>query len=225
MSKQQQSQSDKNRSNWILGIFLALIGIIVVSFIASIFMRIKQGTTIQNELTSEEFYKATNAEIKGFFKYESIEDGFSILFPEEPIINKLFFEKTMVKNYTSMTISEDKIDQDSIFPLIQYDVSFTTFTDGKIPSDVVLSGDFMNSYSYGVVEKLEKAKLVSQESTIFKGAIARKYTIIWGTDNICKEIFFVIDGNLVSLSVIYPAGIDESKIHYGDFINSFKLVR
>ena len=148
-------------------------------------------------------------------KYTSLSDGFAVYFPLTPQQNTI--ENVMggtVKNYQSVT-------QDG---LVQYNVFFNYF-DKKILSDESQEA-FLGSHLAGRLLISKNSRVITNNKLIFRGFNARNYEyidVVEGIEILHEGIIFILDGDSVSLTCVYPKAVDPQP-SFDEFVKSFELL-
>lgn len=178
-------------------------------YISSTYRHESQATGLGGNLT-----KSMKTEIEGFIRYTSKRDGFTILFPQEPKINKYEITEQKIRQYQSY--NKDIT--------IQYNV-FIMENNLKILSNKAINA-FFNNYVGSKIETLN-GTIISEKSLEFQGFKASEYIysyILFDIKIIHKGVIFIVDGDPIQLSVSCPEIIDESEVNYKEFVNSFQSI-
>jgi hypothetical protein len=207
------SKKHKHKYRYYLAIFFLILSLfsLYVSYANS-----KYGCEAQEVSSDAKLTKLTEIEIDGFIRYISKKDSFIVLFPEEPEISEYKIEGSgILKNYQSFVRNK----------AIEYNV-FIIEPNSKILSNKAISA-FLNSIVKSQAGSVKDGIIISEKSTEFQGFEARGYiysNIVLDTKMIHKGVIFIVDGDPIQLSVLYPEKINESEVNYKEFVNSFQLI-
>jgi len=196
--------------------------IIIILFLSTVSL-INSKNTFQetNDSNNINITKNTATEndikIDGFLRFTSDDWGFSVLLPEVPKENILDMEELKIYNFQVHKLIDGK---DSI----QYNIFYSDIKGGKIlDSDSIKI--FLDNHVSGKAS-VNSGKLLEENNMIFQGFPAKEYIFIDEMQNIemiHKGVVFIIDGDAIELSVIYPSTVDEKTAEYENFKRSFKL--
>ncbi len=167
-------------------------------------------TTILNNNRTE-----NNIVIDGFLKFTSEKWGFSVLFPEEPKENILKLADLTVYNFQSHKLINEE-------NFIQYNCN--NFKGIKILAEDSIKA-FLDNYALAKAST-NNGKLINDNDIIFQGFPAREYTYIDEIQNIettHKGVVFIVDGDVIELSVAYPSTLNVKIVEYENFKKSFRL--
>lgn len=204
------SRKHKHKYIYYFAILFLILSLFFL-YISSAYRHESQETRLDGDLT-----KSTEIKIDGFTKYTSGKDGFIVLFPEEPKISEYEIEEVKIKSYQSLIRNK----------AIEYNV-FIMDPDKKIFSNKAINA-FLNAIVKAQGGSVKDGIIISERSAKFQGFEAREYiysNLVLDIKMIHKGIIFIVNGNPIQLSVLYPKNIDESEVNYKEFVNSFQLIR
>ncbi len=157
----------------------------------------------------------TAGDLHGPVKYISETEGFSMIFPTPP-------ERTVVQDnerllaihYQSLTHQGD----------VQYNASFQYFKQKKM-TDPDRQANFLEDYLVGRAMFAWQNRIQKKEITFhgFPAATFKHFTFTGGSKTVHEGLIFLMNGNCVSLSCVYPAAVSPSP-SFDDFINAFELM-
>lgn len=169
-------------------------------------------TTVLNNTKTE-----NNITIEGFSKFISKDWGFSILFPEKPKENTLDLKDLTIYNFQSHKLISEK-------EPIQYNIFYSDIKGGKILDDNSIKA-YLDNYASGKAS-MNNGKLIDENDIIFQGFPAREYIFVdemQDIEMVHKGVVFIIDGDAMELSVIYPSTLSVEVVEYENFKKSFRL--
>jgi hypothetical protein len=148
-------------------------------------------------------------------KYTSLSDGFTVHFPSGP-------QQNTIENYMDGTIKNyQSISQDG---LTQYNVFLHSF-DKKILSDESQEA-YLNSHLAGRLLSSKNSRVITNNQTVFLGFNANRYKyieVVEGVEILHEGIIFIIDGDSISLTCVYPKVINPQP-SFNEFVKSFELL-
>lgn len=148
-------------------------------------------------------------------KYISKKDGFSILLPSEPTVMNLD-----ATNNTHVRIYQTQAHDG----LIQYNVFYHFFEKKMLTVESIRT--FLESSLPDRLVGIDKGLIVRKVLTTFKGFDAKKFEYISAVGDmefVYKSVVFIIDGDSISLTMVYPKEIKPELI-FDEFIESFELL-
>lgn len=207
----------KPKKSWYTKWWGILIIIIVCVNIATLINSQKTLQEINNSNDVANIGAENNTKIDGFTKFTSEELGFSVLFPETPKENILDLAELTIYNFQAHKIINEKNS-------VQYDVFYTDMRNEKILEDNFVR-TYLNNYISGKLSEWHGKSLKENDIT-FRGFSAKEYTFVSEFHKIemmHKGLFFIIDGDKIELSIIYPQTLNEESTEYENFKKSFSL--
>ena len=154
--------------------------------------------------------------IPGFYLYADEAKGISIFFPDEPEITNLESDDIPITHWSALRVLSET-------ELIEYKLAYT---DTQIFSSASIEA-YLDIYPEGRALGISTtSKILSNNSTKFKGLPAREYTFeyeAYGALIKNRGLVFVVDGKPIDLLVSYHDTIDDSEVHFAEFIDSFQI--
>ena len=148
-------------------------------------------------------------------KYTSLSDGFAVYFPSSP-------QKNTIKDVMGGTVKNyQSVSQDGF---VQYNVFFDYF-DKKILSDESQEA-YLGGCLAGRLLISKKSRVITNNKIVFRGFNARKYEyidVVEGVEILHEGIVFILDGDSVSLTCVYPKEVDHQP-SFDKFVKSFELL-
>jgi hypothetical protein len=147
--------------------------------------------------------------------YTSKQDAFSVTMPSVPnVIERRVADIENIRTYQA----------ESQNSTVQYFVHVGVF-DTKILSEESIRA-YLNRTPIGRLVVANESRIVKNAATTFRGFDAQEYeytSTYEGIEVINKGITFIIDGDSMSLTMMYPKGV-EPKLKFDDFIKTFELL-
>lgn len=171
----------------------------------------KPGITVEPDETEKSEETVTSTPIK----YISRKDGFRVLLPSDPTVMNLD-----ATNNTHVRIYQTQAHDG----LIQYNV-FCHFFDKKILKDESIRA-YLDSDLPDRLVGVDKGQIIRKTLTTFRGFDAKEFEYISAEGDaefIYKGIVFLIDGDSISLTMVYPKETKPELI-FDEFIESFTLL-
>lgn len=210
MENNQKQKSWYRKLKWLLIFFL----IATAQIIFKLHLDDKQKNSAPLEKVSMEL--GIPVAIPGFELYTDKSKGLQVLFPEQPEVTSFEFSGYPVAHYKSTSIVDDN-------NFTQFSV---TYTDAEIYNTESIN-TYLNNFTKGKIMGLGgDAKIITNETTHYKGFLAREYVIEYTSEGFKiknKGIIFVANGDPIDLSVSYPATMDDEATHFSEFTKSFML--
>ena len=147
-------------------------------------------------------------------KYTSDKNGFSVTFPSQPTLTKVTGDIQTTMNYQA----------NSSDGLVSYNV-FLNYLDKKLLS-AESQKIFLDSHLAGRLLISENSRVITNNQLVFRGFNARNYEYIdvfEGVDILHKGIVFIVDGDSVSLTMVYPNTVVPD-YSFDKFVASFNLI-
>ena len=148
-------------------------------------------------------------------KYISKIDGFSVQFPSIPrrLVIDSYADSTVI-NYQSLSSDE----------LVQYNV-FLNYFNKKILSEESQKA-YLANHIVGRLAIVDKSKIIENVLSTFKGFNSNSFQYITyheGIEIIHEGIIFLMDGDSISLTSVYPKSVPPT-LKFDDFLKSFDLL-
>jgi len=148
-------------------------------------------------------------------KYMSRKDGFSVLLPSNPTVMSMDATKT-----THVRIYQTQAHNG----LIQYNV-FYHFFEKKIVNPESIRAH-LDSYLPDCLVGVDKGQITQKTLTTFRGFNAKEFEYIsveGDAEFLYKGIVFLIDGDSISLTMVYPKE-STPELTFDEFTESFELL-
>lgn len=214
-NKNKEENSKPWYKNW-WGVLIIIIALLVI------------GSLMNSTDTNQNFNDSTddiilnnnrtenNITIDGFSKFNSEDYGFSVLFPAKPKEKTLELSDVTIHNFQSHKLINEN-------EFVQYNVFYNDH-EKKILDDNSIEASLDGSVSGRVSQN--KGKLINKNDIIFQGFPAKEYTFLdemKDREMMHKNVVFIIDGDAMLLSVVYPSTLNEDIVKYEKFKKSFQL--
>ncbi len=204
--------------------FTALYIIVILSIVGSALgqpgdMKIQKENSPTEEDLFEGIFKEEDSDItiNNFSPFTSKKFGFSVLYPETPNESIIDLPELTTHGF-QVTKAHSETEP------IQYNVFYTINENGKILDDDSISVVLNNQASMKASQY--DGNVIEDRDIVFQGFNAREYTFtskMYGLDFIHKGIVFVVDGDTIELTVLYPDSVKEDSVKYEDWKKSFQL--
>lgn len=157
----------------------------------------------------------TAGDLQGPVKYVSEDEGFSMIFPTPPqrtVVQDN--ERLLVIHYQSLTHQGE----------VQYNASFQYFKQKKITKPEE-QANFIENYLVGRAMFAFQNRIQKKEITFrgFPAASFKHMTFTGGSKTIHEGLVFLMNGDCVSLSCVYPAALSPLP-SFNDFTNAFERI-
>ena len=148
-------------------------------------------------------------------RYISEKDGFRVLMPSTPTVMNL-----KAANNTHVRVYQTRL-QDG---LVVYNVFCHYFEIKKLSGESIRS--YLDSSLPDRLVGIDKGQVIRKTLTQFRGFDAKEFehvSVAGDTEFVYRGVVFVIDGDSISLTMVYPAGT-EPELTFAEFSESFELL-
>ena len=154
--------------------------------------------------------------INGFNYYYDKKYNFKILLPEEPEITDLDLEGTPIRNLRAVKyLNEDNF--------IQYSLGYT---DTDIYSDSSINV-YLNGYIKSKISSMTNSEHILKENELlFNNFAAKEYILEFtynGVNMKMKGLVFIVNGDPIDISIIYPSSVNYEDTYFEKYIKSFYI--
>ncbi|MFC1633875.1 hypothetical protein ACFL5Z_03470 [Planctomycetota bacterium] len=148
-------------------------------------------------------------------RYISRKDGFRVLLPSDPTVMNLD-----ATNNTHVRIYQTKAHDG----LIQYNIFCHFFEKKFLTTESIRS--YLDSYLPDRLVGIDEGQIVRKILTTFIGFDAKEFeyiSAVGDTEFIYKGVVFLIDGDSISLTMVYPKQLPPDLV-FDEFVESFELL-